>query len=354
MARLGRQRNSCLVSVEQNDDETYMATAIAAADSVRGLTAPNPWVGAVIVTPDGHAYEGATQPDGGSHAEAVALATAGNRAEGATLYVTLEPCRHVGRNPPCVDALRAAKIARVVVGIVDPDERVNGRGIEQLNAAGIEVTTGVLAETINAQLAPYLKQRRTGRPFVILKLAATLDGRIAAPDGSSKWITGEQARHDVHVLRSRCDAIVVGAGTVRADDPSLTVRLDPTQGRTSLDSSETRQPLRVVLGDTPADAKVQPAISWNRDLEGLLDHLGSFGVLQVLIEGGAHVAGAFHRAGLVDRYVLYFASALLGGDDGVPMLAGRGASTMTEIWRGELLDVVKLGQDVKIVVGPTK
>ena len=189
-------------------------------------------------------FAGATAPPGGPHAEVTALAAAGEAARGATLYVTLEPCAHHGRTPPCTDAIIAAGVARVVVGIEDPDEQVAGRGIAALRAAGLDVTVGVAADEVAEQLAPYCKHRTTGQPWVVLKMAASLDGRTAAPDGTSRWITGEAARRDVHRLRARSDAVLVGAGTVRADDPALTVRLDDGAGAAT-------QPLRVVLGTGP-------------------------------------------------------------------------------------------------------
>ena len=206
--------------------------------------------------------------------------------------------------------------------------------MDRLRQAGVEVTVGVGADEVAEQLAPYLKHRRTGRPWVVLKLAATLDGRTAAPDGTSRWITGADARADVHRLRSRSDAVLVGAGTVRADDPELTARLDPAPAR---------QPLRVVLGRAPEEAKVHPAVELSGDLGDVLDDLGARGVLQLLVEGGARVAHDFHAAGLVDRYVLYLAPALLGGDDGVPLFSGPGAATVSDLWRGRLVSVDRLG-----------
>lgn len=323
------------------DDERWMQRAIELAASVRLTTSPNPWVGSVLVTADGQVFEGATQPPGGHHAEAMALAAAGEAARDATVYVTLEPCSHHGRTPPCADALVSANVRRVVVGIEDPDASVRGAGIARLRDAGIDVSAGVCADAISAQLAPYLKHRRTGRPYVVLKLAATLDGRTAAPDGTSRWITGEEARVDAHHLRAESDAVLVGAGTVRADDPSLTVRgVDSPRG----------DPLRVVLGRAPADAAVQPCLELSGDLGDVLDELGDRDVVQLLVEGGATVAGAFHRAGLVDRYVVYLAPALFGGDDGHPLFSGHGAPTMVELWRGRLVEVVNVGGDVKLVV----
>jgi diaminohydroxyphosphoribosylaminopyrimidine deaminase/5-amino-6-(5-phosphoribosylamino)uracil reductase len=225
----------------------------------------------------------------------------------------------------------------VVIGFEDPDPQVAGRGIEQLREAGIEVDVGVCADEVRRQLAPYLKHRSTGRPWVVVKLAASLDGRTAAPDGTSQWITGDEARADAHRLRAESDAVLVGAGTVRADDPSLTVR-----------HVEGPDPLRVVLGHAPDDAKVQPALELTGDLGEVLDLLGSKGVLQLLVEGGASVVHDFHAAGLVDRYVLYLAPALFGGDDGRGLFAGAGAPTIADIWRGRIVAVDQLGDDVKI------
>jgi diaminohydroxyphosphoribosylaminopyrimidine deaminase/5-amino-6-(5-phosphoribosylamino)uracil reductase len=311
-----------------------MRRAMEVAASVRASTSPNPWVGAVV---DPGGFEGATQPPGGPHAEIVALEAAGEAARGATLVVTLEPCAHQGRTPPCVDAIIEAGVARVVVGVEDPDPNVRGRGIARLRDAGIDVEVGVLADEVRSQLAPYLKHRSTGRPWLVLKLAASVDGRTAAPDGSSQWITGERARADAHRLRAESDAVIVGAGTVRADDPSLTVR-----------HGEGRDPMRVVLGKAPPGAKVHPALELEGDLPDVLDELGRRGVVQALVEGGATVAGAFHRAGLVDRYVVYLAPALFGGDDARPMFAGPGAPTIDDVWRGRITDVERLGDDLRL------
>src|SRR5205807_4829067 len=212
-----------------------------------------------------------------------------------------------------------------------------GIGIAALREDGIDVEVDVLAEEVAAQLAPYLKHRSTGRRWLVLKLAASVDGRTAAPDGSSQWITGEGARADAHRLRAESDAVIVGAGTVRADDPSLTVR-----------HVEGQDPLRVVLGRAPADAKVQPAVELEGDLDEVLDELGRRGVLQAVVEGGPTVAGAFHRAGLVDRYVIYLAPALFGGEDGLPLFTGPGAATIDDVWRGRIVSVDQLGDDVRI------
>jgi diaminohydroxyphosphoribosylaminopyrimidine deaminase/5-amino-6-(5-phosphoribosylamino)uracil reductase len=315
-----------------------MTEAVELGQSVRGRTSPNPWVGAVLI-PTGNqpVALGATAPPGGPHAEATMLQLAAGSAAGATVYVTLEPCSHHGRTPPCADALIEAGVRRVVVGVEDPDPQVAGRGLARLRGAGVEVEVGVGAAEVRASLAPYLKHRSTGRPWVVLKLAATLDGRTAAPDGSSRWITGPLARADVHRLRSESDAIAVGAGTVRADDPALTVR--------DFDGSD---PRRIVLGRPPAGARVEPALVFEGAPGDLLDRLGAEGVIQLLVEGGPTVAGEWHRMGLVDQYVLYLAPALLGGDDGRPVLAGTGAATMADAWRGRIASVRAIGPDVRV------
>ncbi|HET6964448.1 MAG TPA: bifunctional diaminohydroxyphosphoribosylaminopyrimidine deaminase/5-amino-6-(5-phosphoribosylamino)uracil reductase RibD [Acidimicrobiales bacterium] len=328
------------MAASAEDDARWMAEAVELGDSVRAVTSPNPWVGAVLVPAgDEPVTLGATAPPGGPHAEVTALELAGESARGATVYVTLEPCSHFGRTPPCADALIEAGISRVVVGVEDPDPQVAGRGLERLRAAGIQVDVGVGAPEVRASLAPYLKHRRTGRPWVVLKLAATLDGRTAAPDGTSRWITGPLARADVHRLRAESDAIAVGAGTVRADDPALTVR-----------DFEGRDPLRVVLGRPPEGARVLPALVHDGDPFVLLEQLGAQGVVQLLVEGGPTVAGEWHRLGLVDRYVIYLAPAFMGGDDGRPVLAGPGAGSMGDAWRGKIASVRQIGPDVRIDV----
>ena len=331
--------------VQETDDRAEMRRAIEAAAAVRTSTAPNPWVGCVIVARDGQRFEGATSPPGGPHAEASALAkarAAGADLAGGTAYVTLEPCSHFGRTPPCADALVEAGVARVVVAIGDPDPQVAGRGVTRLTDAGIEVEIGVEAEAVTDQLLPYLTHRRTGRPYVVLKLAASIDGRTAAPDGTSQWITGAAARADAHHLRAESNAILVGAGTVRADDPSLTVR-----------DAEGPDPLRVVLGTAPPGARVHPCLEMSGDLGEILDDLGARGIIQLMVEGGAGVAGEFHRAGLVDRYVVYLAPAIFGGNDAPGLFAGPGAATMADVWRGQFLAATTLGDDLRIDVGPT-
>ncbi len=325
-----------------------MSRAVSAADRVRGRTAPNPWVGAVVVQgPDsaGMSWDGATAPPGGPHAEVTALQRAGERARSGTLYVTLEPCPHHGRTPPCTEAILASGISRVVVAVEDPDPKVAGRGIAALRSQGIEVDVGVGSDVVAEQLAPYIAQRRTGRPWVVLKMASSLDGRSAAPDGTSRWITGETARQDAHRLRARSDAVLVGAGTVRADDPELTVRLPPDD---PCFRGPDEQPLRVVLGRAPTAAAVRPALEVSGDLGEVLDGLGDRGVLQLLVEGGPAVAHEFHVAGLVDRYVLYLAPALFGGDDALSMFSGPGAPTIGGLWRGTVCSMASLEGDLRV------
>ena len=327
-------------------DTERMAQALALGASVRAVTPPNPWVGCVLRTTGGALFSGATEPAGQRHAEIVALDRA-RAAEastvGATVWVTLEPCSHDGRTPPCVDALIDARVARVVVALEDPDEKVSGKGLDRLRAAGIETVIGVGAAEASQVLAPYLHHRRTGRPFVVLKLASSLDGRTAAPDGTSQWITGAAARADAHALRAESDAVLVGAGTVRADDPSLTVRDAP---------APRGDPVRIVLGKAPEAARIHPCLERTGPIGLVLDELGALGHLQLLVEGGATVAHDFHAARLVDRYVLYLAPALCGGDDGRGLFAGPGATTIDEIWRGRITSVTHLDGDLRIDLAP--
>ncbi|MDE0065398.1 MAG: bifunctional diaminohydroxyphosphoribosylaminopyrimidine deaminase/5-amino-6-(5-phosphoribosylamino)uracil reductase RibD [Acidimicrobiaceae bacterium] len=329
-----------------HQDEHYMGLAIEAARSARHRCTPNPWVGAVLVGADGSVVSGSTQAYGGAHAETMALNEATD-PQGGTLYTTLEPCNHTGRTGACCEAIIGSGISRVVAAIEDPDPLVAGRGFERLRQGEVDVTVGVRAAEVERQLRPYLHHRRTGRPWVVLKLATTLDGRAAAPDTTSQWITGAKARADVHYLRAISDAIVVGAGTVRADDPSLTVRHWPGDDQT-VDPEEVRDPRRVVLGSAPSSAKVHPCLEWDRGLDELLEHLGESGVVQLLVEGGPRVAHFFHRASLIDQYVLYLAPALMGGDDGAGLFSGPGAATISDVWRAEFESVQQIGNDLRI------
>lgn len=345
----------------------WMLAAAGLAHNVRMLTSPRPWVGCVIVAPDGTAYEGATDGKSGPHAEQVALQAAGHKASGATLYSTLEPCAHQGQTAPCTQAIIEAGIAQVVVAITDPDQRVSGKGIKQLKEAGLEVHTGVCAAEITRQLQAYICHRRLNRPHVTLKLAATLDGKVALANGTSQWLTGPQARADVHLLRAESDAVLVGANTARLDDPQLTVRqAELPPGVLPLDV----QPRRFVLGDIPAGSKlsqgdlslsqgdlsgaIPPAVSLTGDVREILAQLARQDIVSVLVEGGPVTAAAFHEAGLVDRYVFYFCPALVGGDQARGMLAGQAVGEMAELWRGEIVDVALLGSDLRVEIMPKR
>ena len=224
-----------------------------------------------------------------------------------------------------------------MVALEDPDQQVAGTGIAALREAGVEVEIGCRSDEAERQLAAYLHHRRTGRPYVIVKLAATLDGRTAAPDGTSQWITGEAARTDGHRLRAESQAIVVGAGTVRADNPSLTTRL--------VDGPD---PQRIVLGSASPEARIHPCLEWRGDLGELLDQLGADGVLQLMVEGGANTTAQFHADGLVNRYVAYLAPAMFGGDDARPLFVGNGASTIDALPRGRFENVTQLGADIRV------
>ena len=318
-----------------------MRLAITTANDARLRSRPNPWVGAVVVSRDEQVFVGATREPGNDHAEIVALRQAGDLAQGATLYSTLEPCSHTGRTGPCTTAIIKAGITRVVVGTPDPDKNVAGSGIQQLRNAGISVDVGILESEVRSQLAAYLHHRSTGRPFVVLKMASSIDGRIAAADGTSKWITGEIARRRVHQLRAQSDAIVVGAGTVRADNPSLTVR-----------DVEGPSPRRIVLGKIDDRALVHPCTQWTGTLPDLLDTLGKEGVVQLLVEGGARVAASFHRERLINQYIMHIAPVIAGGDNAAGVFAGPAAATMADMWRGHVVSTTNLDGDIEIILEP--
>lgn len=322
-------------------DAEWMADAIHAAGDARLVSRPNPWVGAIVVTSSGDSFVGATRAPGKEHAEIVAMDRAGEDTRGATLYSTLEPCSHHGRTPPCAEAIIARGISRVVVAVRDPDHHVRGEGIAMLERAGIEVHVGVGEEAARRQLAPYLHHRRTGRPWVVAKMATTIDGRIAARDGSSKWITGEMARTRVHQMRAESDAILVGAGTVRTDDPELTTRL-----------VEGPSPRRVVLGTVPTTAKVHPCLEWTGSLTDLLDTLGSQGTIQLLVEGGPTVLRSFHDARLIDEYVFHVAPAIAGDDGAAGPFAGSAVATISDLWRGRFVAARMLGDDLEVILQP--
>jgi diaminohydroxyphosphoribosylaminopyrimidine deaminase/5-amino-6-(5-phosphoribosylamino)uracil reductase len=322
--------------------------------SVLGTTSPNPAVGAVVLDAGGAVVgEGATSPPGGPHAEVHALAQAGDRARRGTAVVTLEPCAHTGRTGPCADALLAAGVARVVVAVPEPTRLAVG-GAERLRAAGVDVEVGVERQAAEeGALAAWLTGVRENRPFVVWKVGATLDGRVAAADGTSRWITGPVARAAVHALRATCDAVVVGSGTALADDPQLTVR--DADGRDAA-----RQPLRVVLdrrGRLPAGARVLDGaapthVSRAAGPAELLAELFDRDVRRVLLEGGPTLAAAFLRAGLVDEAVVHLAPKLLGG--GPALVGDLGIGTVGAALELEVREVTLLGGDVQVRLRPTR
>ncbi len=350
-----------------------MRAALALARRGLGNTWPNPSVGCVVVKDDRVVGRAVTAPGGRPHAEPAALAMAGEQARGATAYVTLEPCCHWGRTPPCTDALIQAGIARVVIAARDPDPRVNSHGIARLRAAGITVDEGVLEAEARETTAGFHLRMGTGRPLVTLKLASTLDGRIATRSGESRWITGEPARRAAHALRGRHDAIMVGVGTVMADDPDLTCRLPgyrPTPLVRVVADSHLRTPLTMRLvatakatptwmlireGTDPdrrravADAGVRllevPGAPTGVDLAAGLAALGAAGITRLLVEGGAQIAAALLRAGLVDRIAWFHAPAVMGGD-GWPAVQAFGTEKLTDMPRFVRRSTAWVGDDM--------
>jgi diaminohydroxyphosphoribosylaminopyrimidine deaminase/5-amino-6-(5-phosphoribosylamino)uracil reductase len=350
-------------------DARYMALALQLGRRGMGRVWPNPAVGCVIVGHGRIVGRGWTQDGGRPHAEVVALAQAGEDARGATVYVTLEPCAHHGKTPPCAEALIAAGVARVVIAVGDPDPRVAGRGIAMLEQAGIVVETGLLADQARADHAGFLSRITAGRPFVTLKLAGTLDGRIATASGESQWITGPEARRAVHMMRARHDAVLVGAGTLRADDPALNVR----------GLGITRQPVRIVVSravnlpltsQLAQTAKQSPvwichgpradvadwvalgAVSLPCALragqvapEAMMQVLAGAGLTRVFCEGGGMLAASLLGAGLVDELVVMTAGCAIGAE-GTPALAAMGIGPLADAPRFALHDLARLGDDV--------
>ncbi|HEY8472262.1 MAG TPA: bifunctional diaminohydroxyphosphoribosylaminopyrimidine deaminase/5-amino-6-(5-phosphoribosylamino)uracil reductase RibD [Natronosporangium sp.] len=341
-----------------------MGRAIELAARGLGTTSPNPVVGCVILDADGAVVgEGFHAYAGGPHAEIVALAQAGERARGGTVVVTLEPCDHYGKTGPCSAALVAAGVKRVVVGVTDPHTHAGG-GVETLRSAGVDVEVGVRQSEVEAGNIAWLTAVRRRRPYLIWKYAATLDGRSAAADGTSMWITSEAARMDVHAHRSTVDAVIVGVGTVLADNPQLTAR-NLRDGSLAI-----RQPLRVVVdseGRTPPDARVRDsaAPTWiataaelgmpgdkQVDLKLLLSKLYERDVRAALLEGGPRLAGAFLAAGLVDKVIAYIAPRLLGA--GSAALVDAGVGTVADAIELEIIDVTRIGPDLRVTALPRK
>jgi diaminohydroxyphosphoribosylaminopyrimidine deaminase / 5-amino-6-(5-phosphoribosylamino)uracil reductase len=345
------------------DPGAYMRIALELAAKGAGYTSPNPMVGAVVVDPDGRIIgQGYHQSIGGPHAEVNAIDDAGPAARGATLFVTLEPCNHFGLTPPCTRKIHDAGISHVVVAMPDPNPRVKGGGNAYLASQGVRVTVGVCEEQARRLNESFIKYITTRRPFVVLKCAATMDGRLATRTGDSRWITGEESRAYVHSLRHEYDAILVGVETVKIDNPRLTARIPA-----SADGRKPKDPLRVIL-DThltipdasralypesdaqtlivtgPADPGRRMALTRNQkvrilesplqngriDLNALMDRLGNMGVASLFIEGGSRVIAASLAAGIVDKVLFFYAPKISGGDDGVPICKGPGPEFMKD------------------------
>lgn len=349
-----------------------MALALSLGRRGLGAVWPNPAVGCVIVKDGRIVGRGWTQPGGRPHAEPVALAQAGDQARGATAYVTLEPCAHHGQTPPCADALIAAGVARVVVALGDPDPRVDGGGIARMRAAGLQVETGLGVAEARADQIGFLSRMEKGRPMVTLKLASSLDGRIATASGESQWITGPEARRYVHAMRMTHDAVMVGAGTARADDPSLTVRglgarhqpvrvvvsrhldlpLDSALARTARDV-----PVWILHGDRASKDLVSawqglgartmavPVQGGRVDMAAALEALGEAGLTRVFCEGGGGLGASLLAEGLVDEFIGFTAGLALGAE-GWPSLAAMGVDRLAQAPRLDLVDVRQLGPDV--------
>jgi diaminohydroxyphosphoribosylaminopyrimidine deaminase/5-amino-6-(5-phosphoribosylamino)uracil reductase len=357
------------------EEEAFLERALALAERGLGLASPNPQVGAVVVAHGEVVGEGWHEGPGTEHAEVMALRAAGNLARGSTLYVTLEPCSHQGRTPPCAPAIAVAGVARVMAGIRDPNPVVNGEGFRILREAGVEVVEDARPAESAALIEGFARHVRTGLPFVTLKMAASLDGRVAARDGSSRWITGEAARADVHRLRARADAVMVGSGTVLVDDPSLSVRLGGYRGRQPLrvvvDGSGAVPPSRAVFdGSAPvlvattrrasqetrsawesagAEVEMVDAGDGRVALARLVESLGKRDVQTVLIEGGPTLAWSAVEEGIVDRFVLYLAPKLIGGDGTPGVLGGAGIRTIADALPAPISSAALVGHDVKVV-----
>jgi diaminohydroxyphosphoribosylaminopyrimidine deaminase / 5-amino-6-(5-phosphoribosylamino)uracil reductase len=376
LAKSGLTCNLLIMNDPRNFDEIMMLRAIALGEQGRITAPPNPWVGCVITKNGNVVGEGFHHAAGEPHAEINALQQVSDPA-GTTVYVSLEPCSHFGRTPPCVDALIKSRVARVVVALEDPDPKVLGRSLKLLQEAGIETTWGICAEQAKASLEPYLHQRRTGKAFCILKAGQSIDGRIAASDATSKWITSIEARSDAHRLRAESQAILIGAGTVLADDPELTIREVFPLPKTP--------PLRVLLDATgkvniprkifntilaPTIVATSPLCSfkakkeWENggievvqlplsplyhgvDLEAVLQMLAQRGILQVLVEGGATIFGSFLKHRLANRLVLYVGPRILG-DNGLPLFKSYPVSTLTEAPILKFLNSKILGDTVRL------
>jgi len=359
----------------QLTDLDYMQLAFEEGKKSRLIAPPNPWVGCVIVQDGKIVGKGSSKPAGSAHAEIEALKIAGAKAEGGTAFVTLEPCSHHGQTPPCVDALIRSKLKRVVVALEDPDEQVNGSGINQLRSAGIAVETGLCREVAEQELAPYLHHRRTGLPFCVIKTAMSLDGRICANDGSSQWITGKRSRKDAHEIRAQSQAIIVGSGTAMKDLPALTVRdvegvakpplrvLLDGQGRTKANGPLFDLSLGPLLIYTTSKADQNTVIHWKKrgcevvemmpsskgvgiHLPQVLKDLGKRGVVQALFEGGATLHSQALEFDCINQICLYMGNCFIG--NGTPAFTLKSIKTIQDAKRWHLDSVETLGETVKL------
>lgn len=360
----------------QTADIEYMKMALALAEKGRGWTSPNPMVGAVVVREHTVVGQGFHEAAGRPHAEVNAIEDAGARAQGATLYVTLEPCNHFGRTPPCTEKILAAGISRVVVAMADPNPSVAGGGNDRLIRAGVRVETGICREGALRQNEAFVKHVTCGRPFTTAKCAATLDGRIATRTGESKWITGEASRNYVHRLRHAADGIMVGIGTVTADDPSLTARLagspakDPQRfildTRLSISSSakvlslDSIAETHIICGAlAPRDRRRKLEAAGARILEAaesdqgialdpLMEILGKMGIQNLIIEGGGRVLGSAFREGIIDRVCFFYGPKILAGEDGKPICGGRGPERLADAVSIRNIRIHRFEDDVMI------
>ena len=358
------------------DDKAFMEMALDLAEKGRGFTSPNPMVGAVVVKDGIVVGSGYHEAVGKAHAEVNAIKDAGNLAKEATLFVTLEPCNHHGRTPPCTDKIKDAGISRVVVAMKDPNPDVKGSGIDYFKKRGIDISSGLYEDIAKRLNEAYIKYVQTKRPFVIIKCAATLDGRIATRTGDSKWVSGKESRAFVHRLRHAVDAIMVGIDTVKKDNPRLTTRLDGMKGSdpiriildTHLSISEDAKILHIdsdsdtIIATGESASKDQKAAIEKKgvwilqssfkdgliDLDILIESLGDLGITSLLIEGGSRVIASSLAARIVDKVIFFYAPRILGGDDGVPICAGTGPELMSESIPLKDISVRQFGDDVMI------
>lgn len=353
------------------DDHQFMSRALYLAKNGIYTTAPNPNVGCVLVKDGEVVGEGWHQKAGGAHAEINALMQAGKNAEGATAYVTLEPCCHHGKTPPCTDALIKAKVKRVVAAMIDPHSKVAGQGLKQLESAGILVEQGLLEEQAKSLNLGFIKRMQKGLPYVRCKLAMSLDGRTAMASGESKWITSAAAREDVQRLRAMSAAIVTGVGTVLMDDPSMTVRLEgidsqplrvvvdtnlsmPTnakmlkeKGKTVLMTCSADEHVIQALKDAGADIHMMPYCNTSVDLKSVLEQLSDMHINDVLLETGATLSGAMLQAGLIDELIIYMAPILMG-NEARGLFSLPGLESMQDKIELDIIEHRLVGQDIRI------